>query len=423
MVTWRGQVRYTLSKKLLCRNKNINDHGKKFHATFCLISRDLKDVEQWVNDIVKHVDLIIIGGGAAGLMAGALAGEAGISTLILERKVQPARKLLMCGNSRCNLTCNISIDRMLAMYAKPVGEFLAPALRSFSPSDLQRWFKAKGLPTVVKTGNRVYPQSERATDVLSFFMDRLREYGVSIALLSPVNAIERLKNDGFEVEADNFSVCAKHVLVATGGVSYPKTGSVGDGQEFARRLGHSLEPFKPGLAGFEMPSEWMKKQKDWPLRNVKLRIMADGKCHGETYGDCELEKWGIGGAAIVSACNIVSRYNLENFQFEITPREGRTISVKPLAPRPLKEAMVTVGGVRLLEVDPKTMESRLCSNLFFAGEVLDVDGPSGGYNLHAAFATARFAVGAIARKLGKEVPTIPQNEPKNSKKPRKWRRT
>ena len=200
---------------------------------------------------MSKTDLIIIGGGAAGLMAGAAAGELGLKTLGLERKHKPGRKLLMCGNARCNLTTNISEDRMIQMFGDPVGPFLSPALKAFSPSAAQRWFAANGLKTVVKAGNKVYPHTERASDVLNLFTDRLRDGGVSLACSAVVLNVEPLK-DGFRVTTDNFVVEGKYLLVATGGVSYPKTGSVGDGQQWAEKLGHGIEPYRPGLIGFEV---------------------------------------------------------------------------------------------------------------------------------------------------------------------------
>jgi predicted flavoprotein YhiN len=139
-------------------------------------------------------DLLIVGGGAAGLMAGCAAGELGLQTLILERKHKPGRKLLMCGNARCNLTTNISEERMLQMFGTPVGPFLESALRAFSPSMLQRWFAANGLKTVVKAGNKVYPHTECAADVLNLFVEQLRANDVSLACSAAVEAVEKTKS-------------------------------------------------------------------------------------------------------------------------------------------------------------------------------------------------------------------------------------
>lgn len=345
-------------------------------------------------------DLIIIGGGAAGLMAGCAAGELGLKTLVLERKHKPGRKLLMCGNARCNLTTNISEDRMIQMFGDPVGPFLKPVIRAFTPAMLQRWFAANGLPTVVKTGNKVYPHTERAADVLNLFTDQLRDKNVSLACSSIVQSLEKTKN-GFRVTTDNFVVESAYVLVTTGGVSYPKTGSVGDGQEWAKKLGHLLEPYRPGLVGFEVDPKVIKGRVGKIYEQVSVDILSDGKKIAETRGVYEIEKWGIGGTAITDASRIISRRGLRDCTLRIKIKDGRDEEVKPLGTRSIKEAMVTIGGVSLDEIDCQTMESKKCPGLYFAGEVLDIDGPTGGYNLQAAFSSARLAVAAIGKRCGK----------------------
>uniref|UniRef100_UPI003566A9FF aminoacetone oxidase family FAD-binding enzyme n=1 Tax=Pontiella sp. TaxID=2837462 RepID=UPI003566A9FF len=345
---------------------------------------------------MSKTDLIIIGGGAAGLMAGVAAGELGLKALVLERKHKPGRKLLMCGNARCNLTTNISEERMLQMFGEPVGPFLDPAIRAFSPSMLQRWFAANGLKTVVKTGNKVYPHTECASDVLNLFTDQLRDRNVSLACSSAVQSLEKTKN-GFRVFTDNFVVEASYVLVATGGISYPKTGSVGDGQEWAKKLGHSVEPYRAGLVGFEVDPRVLKGRVGKVYETVLVDVFADGCPVAETRGVYEIEKWGVGGTALTDASRIVARNNLKKVSLVVKFLDGKTEEIVPLGMRGVKEAMVTVGGVALREVDARTLESKVCSGLYFAGEVLDVDGPTGGYNLQAAFSTARLAVGAIGQ--------------------------
>jgi len=345
-------------------------------------------------------DLIVIGGGAAGLMAGCAAGELGLKTIVLERKHKPGRKLLMCGNARCNLTTNISEDRMLQMLGDPVGPFLETAIRAFTPSMLQRWFAANGLKTVVKAGNKVYPHTECAADVLNLFADLLRDRNVTVACSAVVEAIERTR-DKFRVTTDNFVVEGTYVLIATGGVSYPKTGSVGDGQEWARRLGHRVAPARPGLVGFEVAPSVLKGRVGKVYEKVAVEVVSGGRIVGETRGIYEIEKWGIGGTAITDASRIVSRLNLADFLLRIMLNDGSVEEIRPLRPRPIKEAMVTVGGVALGDINPRTMESRKVPGLYFAGEVLDIDGPTGGYNLQAAFSSARLAVESIGKRCGK----------------------
>ena len=370
-------------------------------------------------------DLIIIGGGAAGLMAGTAAGEAGLRAVILERCPKPGRKLLMCGNNRCNITSALPVPQMLADYGAPLDTFLEPALTAFSPKALRSWFEKNRLPTKVQPDKRVYPRSERAIDVHRCFTDQLARYNIGLMLNSPVQKIQRLET-GFCVTTKNLELTAKHVLVATGGVSYPKTGSVGDGQKMAAALGHKILPYRPGLAGFNLPQHNLRA-----MDNVTLTILSNGKAIAETSGALEIEKYGISGPAIINACRIISRQNLPNVTFEIrgadTPvrAKGRqerlphkTWKIKPDKPRPLKEAMTTVGGVALGDINPQTMESKKVPGLYFAGEVLDIDGPCGGYNLQSAFSTARLAIDSIAKKapIRKDAPRM-----QNRRNPREKR--
>lgn len=363
---------------------------------------------------MSKTDLIIIGGGAAGLMAGAAAGELGLKTLVLERKHKPGRKLLMCGNARCNLTTNISEDRMLQMFGEPVGPFLEPAIRSFTPSMLQRWFAANGLKTVVKAGNKVYPHTEKASDVLNLFTDRLRDTQVSLACSAVVQHLEKIK-DGFRVTTDNFVVESSYVLIATGGVSYPKTGSVGDGQEWAQKLGHTVAPFQPGLVGFEVDPKVIKGRVGKIYEKATVEVLVKGKPVGQTFGVFEIEKWGVGGTALTDASRIAARRKLTDYVLRVSVQDGPVEEIRPLGTRPIKEAMVTVGGVALSEINHRTLESARCPGLYFAGEVMDVDGPTGGYNLQCAFSTARLAVTAVGKRCGRKAPSQP-HEPVSAKK-------
>jgi predicted flavoprotein YhiN len=373
---------------------------------------------------MASTDLIIIGGGAAGLMAGVAAGEAGLRAVILERCPKPGRKLLMCGNNRCNLTTSKPTREFLADYGDPVGSFLEEAITAFPPDKLRNWCHKNGLVTKMQRDKRVYPQSERAIDVHHLFTDLLAKYGIGIMLNSPVQKLET----GFKVSTANLELTAKYVLVATGGVSYPKTGSVGDGQKMAAALGHKVLPYRPGLAGFNLPQHNLRAMDD-----ITLTILSNGKPVAETRGALEIEKYGISGPAVINACRIISRQNLQNVTFEIrgadTPvctsrskgrqeclphnKSSKMWKVKPNKPRPLKETMTTVGGVTLDEVNPQTMESKKVPGLHFAGEVLDVDGPCGGYNLQGAFSTARLAIESISKNCPSR--KVPSKQPPKQK--------
>ena len=350
--------------------------------------------------MLKPVPLLIVGGGAAGLFGGCLAGERGLGTLLLERKHKPGRKLLMCGNGRCNLTKDIPPVQMLRDMGEPMIAFLTPALNALPPSAVQAWFQQHNVPLKKMDDRRVFPRSEQASDVVHALTDALRDTGTALCLNAPVESVERLPDGLFHVMTAHFSVCARYVLLATGGVSYPKTGSVGDGQKFAKALGHSLKPYRPGLIGFVVTHPWLDAHAGRTIEQATFRVFSNGQKLYEGQGQMDCELWGVGGAAAYNASRCVARNELRDFEIEWTV--GRdTVRVRKPETRPLKEAIVTVGGVPLSEVDPATMESRKCPGLYFAGEVLDIDGPTGGYNLTAAFATAALAVESVSRRSPK----------------------
>ena len=336
-----------------------------------------------------NTDLIIIGGGAAGLMATAYASEIGLKCLIVEARHLPGRKLLLCGNNKCNLTSGMSTNEFIQCYNSKVSEFLEPALNKFGPGDLRKWFSNQGLQTFVEKDGRVYPKSRNADDVLHVFTDIIRSNNFPSLYNCRINAL-RKKNKMYEVSNDFIKLYAPNVLLATGGVSYPKTGSVGDGQKMVKTFGHKLIPFQPGLVGFEFD----KQVKHIPMADVE--IVCDNKVIGTTSGDIYPEQWGARGKALTNASSIVAHQNAKNYHFNVIPmgKQG-PFKLYPKKTRPLKEAMVTVGGISLNDIDSNTMESRKSRGLYFAGEVMDVDGPTGGFNLTAAFATARLAVDSI----------------------------
>jgi predicted flavoprotein YhiN len=350
---------------------------------------------------IRGTHLVIIGGGAAGLMGACLAGELGIPTLLLERKHRLGSKLLMCGNGRCNLSWRLEPAQMLADFGTPLDAFLQPAIQAFSPAMLMRWFESRGLPLMTTSDGKVFPRSERAPDVVHCFQDQLRELGVALCMQSPVETILPLEGGGFCVQTGVFSFHAQHVLLTTGGVSYPKTGSVGDGQRMAGEMGLRVLPFRPGLVGVEWADPWVQRQFGKPFKQAVVRVFDGQSLLGETQGLLEVERWGLGGGCISNATRLLSRAGAKHPVLEIKPAPGAdVIRIESVKMRPLKEAMVTVGGVDLAEVSNTTMEARRVPGLFLAGEVLDIDGPTGGYNLTAAFATARLAVQEIARRTG-----------------------
>ncbi len=395
---------------------------------------------------MTNTDLIIIGGGAAGLMAAATAAECGMRTVVVERKNQPGRKLLMCGNNRCNLTTDLPAEELLTLYGDHNGSFLRQAIEAFDARALQDWLAERGLKTKVLSNCRVYPKTERANDVVNFFKDTLRNESIPIILNCSVTAVEPVTGV-WRVVSDRLELRARCVLVCTGGVSYPKTGSVGDGQRFARDLGHKIMPFRPGLAAFDLAESWWTKAAEAAFKETSVTVRSNGRELAQTHGGIEVRAGCAHGPAMIDASNIVSRHNLQTYDFVVDlapdrsegdlaaemenadnvkgilgrylpksliaaflqahslmmPRELAALlkacSLPAMKPRPLKEAMVTIGGVATEEIDPATMESRQHPGLFFAGEVIDVEGPCGGFNLQAAFSTARLAVSTVAQRV------------------------
>ncbi|NCD34753.1 MAG: aminoacetone oxidase family FAD-binding enzyme [Spartobacteria bacterium] len=415
----------------------------------------------------KPCDIVIVGAGAAGLMAAVQCAEWGLKPLLIERKHQPARKLLMCGNGRCNLTSQLSAEQMLHDIGDPVQSFVRPALEAFPPRAIMGWFEKNGLPLIVHKDQRVFPASEKGTHVLHCFNDLLKKYEMQLITNCSVDSLQQ-QGDVWLVDCGGFSVQAKHVLLATGGVSYPKTGSVGDGQKIAAQLGHKVSPFRAGLVGFAAPESWMTQADDISFSGTICSICGkDGRVLAETEGEVRLMKWGMIGPAVINASRLIARNKWDgvSFSIDLMPRDGENDVVSrwndrlakeqgltwetllqregipreiaasfcsavlqlrpnqqvasasgdvlkkaahgmknwhivPGASRSLKEAMVTIGGIALSEINPETMASKKNGGLYFAGEVMDVDGPTGGYNLSIAFATASLAVSAMARSMG-----------------------
>ena len=361
----------------------------------------------------KSVPLAIVGGGAAGLFAAAVAAERRIPCVLVERKARLGSKVLMTANGRCNFTKDVPADRFLRDLAcgpdDAVAAFAAEAVRDCPPRRVIAGFQSLGVPLHRRPDGRMFPADGKAATIVHAFGDLLRDREVPVLTNCPVRGLRRLGASvapaRFAVETRNFDLLAENVLVATGGVSYPKTGSVGDGQLFARALGHSLVPYRPGLIGLQTDDPRV-------VRLAGRRFEADGRVRvlgpgGQSVFDCcgevDCERFGLSGAAVYNAQRFVERTlrarpdaRREDYAYEVWLGRDR-LTFAGLRPRPVKEAIVTLGGVATDEIDPHTMQSRLVPGLFFAGEVMDIDGPTGGYNLTLAFATARKAVLSLGR--------------------------
>lgn len=342
----------------------------------------------------NSVKLAIVGGGAAGMFAAAVAADRKIPCVLIERKARLGSKVLMTANGRCNFTKDISSEQFLADVG-PCAAFVAEAVRECGPRQIIRGFKSLNVPLRRMADGRMFPADGKAATIVHAFGDLLRDEDVPILTNCPVTEIVPLKEGGFLVETKNFSICAENVLLATGGVSYPKTGSVGDGQNFARALGHRIVPFRPGLIGLETNDHRITSLAGRRFEDGRAKILdAHGKTLFDYRGEIDCERFGLSGAAVYNCQRWIEHKGLTDYTIEVWFAHER-LQFRNLRPRPVKEAIVTIGGVSLDDVNARTMESKKIPGLYFAGEVLDIDGPTGGYNLTLAFATARKAVASI----------------------------
>lgn len=347
------------------------------------------------------VKLAIVGGGAAGLFAAAVAAERRISALLIERKARLGSKVLMTANGRCNFTKDISADQFLADLGAPsIARFVGEAIRECPPRKIIKGIQSLNVPVRRMADGRMFPADGKAATVLHAFGDLLRDEAFPILTNCPVRRLERVEGAGcparFAVRTANFDLLAENVLLATGGVSYPKTGSVGDGQTFAKSLGHRLVPYRPGLIGMETDDHRVTALAGRRFEDGRAKVLdAKGQTLYDYRGEVDCERFGLSGAAVYNCQRFIQRANLKEFTLEVWFNRNR-LQFHNLPSRPVKEAIVTLGGVALDEIDPRTMQSKIVPGLFFAGEVMDIDGPTGGYNLTLAFATARKAVASLA---------------------------
>ena len=400
------------------------------------------------------MNIIVIGGGAAGLMAAGTAAEQGENVNLFETNEKVGRKLFITGKGRCNV-CN-DCDAQEVLRNVPVNpRFLYSALGAFSPADVKAFFEEKGVALKTERGNRVFPVSDRASDIIDALFLWVRRTGVSIVHASVSDLIMQ---DGrvTGVRAGRKSWPADRVIVATGGASYPQTGSTGGGYRFAREAGHSVVPANPSLVPLVESGETCRSLMGLSLRNVQLTVFENEKKIYTDFGEMLFTHFGLSGPLVLSASAHMRHFGSKSYRVEIDlkpaldektldkrllsdfdkhknsdfvnalgellprkiipavieksgidPREKvNTITKKQRASllrvlkcfpveisgkRPIAEAIVTTGGVSVREVSPKTMESKKCSGLYFAGEVLDVDAYTGGFNLQIAWSTGRLA--------------------------------
>ena len=417
----------------------------------------------------QGAQVAVVGGGAAGLMAAGQAAAAGAEVLVLERMARLGTKLRITGKSRCNLTNMAAFDEFLAHFAFLGSEgesryFLRNAFARFFAPDLVAFFEGLGVETVVERGERVFPASSDAHQVAEALAGFARQQGARVRFQSRV---EDLLCEGGRVRGVSLQggerISAGAVIVATGGASYPKTGSSGDGYKLADGVGHTIVPIRPALVPLVIAGPEPRAMMGLSLRNVEVSLLLDGVESARDFGEMLFTHYGVSGPIILTlsgpAVALLGRGQLEmsiNLKPALSPekldarllrdldrygkRAYRNV-LKGLLPqkmidvivartgippdkpahqitseergrlrgllhdfrltvtghRPLDEAIVTAGGVDTREVDPRTMASRLVRGLYFAGELLDVQADTGGYNLQAAFSTGYVAGQAAAR--------------------------
>ncbi|MDR2286511.1 MAG: NAD(P)/FAD-dependent oxidoreductase [Prevotellaceae bacterium] len=413
--------------------------------------------------IKETFDIVIVGAGPAGLVATVAAAGKGAKILLLEKMEKPARKLRITGKGRCNIT-NIKPEEEFLKNIFPDSRFFKPSFKNFSNIDLVKFLNSAGLDTVEERGGRVFPASQKSWDVAGVLVKEAEKKATVICkakvlqLFTENSAITGLC---YEHHGTQVNVSARAVIVATGGLSYPLTGSTGDGYEFARSTGHNIVPLRPSLTGLEL--------KDYEainasLKNVEIMLVVDGGIVQKEFGEMEFTVYGIDGPIVLkisrnavdavmdgkkAAVQInfkpaLNRQQLINrIEREISSLPNRYVTdlltkllpaslVAPFAKkiqipanrkladfkssdmekivnglfafkysisgfRSFDEAIVTAGGISLQEINSKTMCSTLVKNLFFAGEVIDLDANTGGYNLQIAFSTGYLA-GVMAAK-------------------------
>lgn len=398
--------------------------------------------------------IVIVGGGAAGLLAGIAATESGAKVTILERKDRPARKMLITGKGRCNVT-NAAELAEIVRNIPCNGKFLNSALRNFTNKDICALLEQNGCPVKEERGKRVFPVSDKAQDVVDTLVKVFLRQGGIILTEARVTGISCEKNAVRGVcFGHNQFLPAERVILCAGGATYPLTGSDGSGAELAKAMGHRIVPLKPSLVPLVSDWPYCEELQGLSLRNTGAILTVDGKKIGEEFGELLFTHFGVSGPMVLSLSNLagnaldagkevelvldlkpaLSREKLdfriqrdfaeysrkqianglngllpksmvdvvldmayidgEKLINQITKEERRRLAdvlknfvVPIVATRPIAEAIVTAGGVDVKEINPKTMESKLVRGLYFAGEVMDVDGYTGGFNLQAAFSS------------------------------------
>ena len=408
--------------------------------------------------------VIIIGGGAAGMMASIRAAQNGSRVTLLEQNEKLGKKLYITGKGRCNITNDCDTEDLLKHVVRN-GKFLYSAFYSFDSRQVMDFFERHGLAIKTERGGRVFPQSDHSSDVIRTLQDVMRKEKIDIQLHTKAADILIEGSDIRKVVgvrlADGRTLAADKVIIATGGCSYPSTGATGDGYRFAQALGHTVTEKQPSLVPFETAEEWVRDLQGLSLRNVSVRIRHGNRLLFEDFGEMLFTHFGVSGPLLISASSLIGDYR-EDMPFSMEIDLKPALAEEQLDKRVLRdfeenqnrqfknalsklfpsklipviirlsgieadtkvnaitkgqrmefvhlikhfpltlqrfrgfdEAIITRGGVCIKEVNPSTMESKLISGLYFAGEVLDLDALTGGFNLQIAWSTGHLAGDSI----------------------------
>lgn len=408
----------------------------------------------------QRYDIAVIGGGAAGMFSAGIAAGFSARVVLIEQNPFLGRKLNITGKGRCNLTNRCSAEEVLQNVPRN-GKFLYSAMQQFPPEAAIAFFEDHGCPTKTERGNRVFPASDRARDVTDALSAFVRSQQVTV-LRARAERLRIEEGHITGVQTDHGAVTARRAIVCTGGCSYPLTGSDGSGYAIAQAAGHTIVPPVGSLVPLQERGDWCRRMTGLALRNVALRLVRDEKTVYTDFGELEFTEFGLTGPTILSASAHMRAAGSYTVQIDLKPalspeklearllrdlaerqnlpmqaalgallpskmipvvldragispslaanslrrEQRRTLlaelkrfSIPIAGPRPVEEAIVTSGGVKVSEVNPKTMQSKLVQGLYFAGEILDVDAYTGGFNLQIAWATAHAAALAAGNSL------------------------
>ena len=405
-------------------------------------------------------DLVVIGGGPAGMLCAIQAAQRGLSVTVLDRNLQLGRKLRITGKGRCNVTNDCDTREFMANIPGD-GRFLYSAMSRFGTREVMAYFESLGVPLKVERGNRVFPVSDNANDIANALVRECERLGVR-TLRCSARSIETKDGAVCAVQTDAEKIPCRAAAICTGGLSYSKTGSDGWGFRMAAKLGHTVTPLRPSLVPLESDDAWCAEMQGFSLRNVTLSAYEDGKLIFRELGEMLFTHFGVSGPLVLSASAKMRHMGSAEYRLlidlkpaldekkletrilrdiEENPKRsfhnllgglaGRSMvpvleqltgipgeqrctdftreqrqkliqilkafPVSVSGTRPIDEAIVTAGGVSTKEVDPRTMESKLVKGLYFAGEVLDLDAYTGGFNLQIAWCTGFVAGNAVEK--------------------------